>query len=165
MPLLNNIYNVLSRYCSRHCPLVHAFARRYQSFARFVITGTITGGLDLLFLFIMHGLLHIGIVVSTSVSFLMSFFTCFYLQRVWAFDNHGQNHRVPRQFMLYMLNSFFTLNVNGFGMHLLVNKIHIWYLLSQIVVNLIIGGWNFLIYKFIIFRKDHEINCGQDPVI
>ena len=49
-------------------------------------------------------------------------------------------------------------------MHLLVNQFGIWYLFSQVIVNLFLGSLNFFIYKFIIFRHDDEINCEQEPL-
>ena len=97
-------------------------------------------------------------MISTSLSFLLSFLVSFYLQKLWTFRNQDEK-KAPRQLVLYLLNSFLSLNLNGIGMHLLVTQFGIWYLFSQIIVNLVLGSLNFFIYKFIIFRHDDEANC------
>jgi hypothetical protein len=45
-------------------------------------------------------------------------------------------------------------------MHVMVNRLSIWYLLSQIIVSSIIGLYNFLIYRFVIF-KAYDTSCFQ----
>ena len=57
-----------------------------------------------------------------------------------------------------MLNAFIGLNLNGALMHLLVNEYNVWYLLAQVIVSVVIGTYNFFIYRFIIFKKNcHEV--------
>jgi len=163
MPILDKFYKKLGRFIGGRFPKLYRFLYPRQSFLKFTISGTVTTISDLLFLFILHGLLNVGIVISTSISFVMSFAVSFYLQRIWTFDNR-EKKKMPRQFFLYMLNSFLSLNINGLSMHLLVNKIGIWYLLAQIIVNIALGILNFFIYKLIIFRKEDEINCEQKSI-
>jgi putative flippase GtrA len=119
--------------------------------------------IDLIFLFIFHGLFKIGIVVSTSLAFVLSFAVSFTLQKFWTFRNYNQN-KAFRQIILYFLNAFVGLSFNGALMHYFVNKIYVFYLLSQIIVNLIIGTYNFFIYKFIIFKGGYEINCQKEAI-
>lgn len=158
MPLLDKFYHDMGKFVGKHFPRLYCCCHKRQSFVKFFISGLITGSTDLIFLFIFYGLFDLGIVLSTSISFIMSFIVSFYLQRVWTF-NIKEEKKAPRQFLLYMLNSFLSLNINGLGMHFLVNEIGIWYLLSQIIVNTLLGILNFFIYKIIIFRNDDEINC------
>jgi putative flippase GtrA len=118
----------------------------------------LAGGTDLIFLFIFHGLLHINLVLSTSVAFILSFLVSFTLQKFWTFRNYSED-KVVHQLSLYVLNAFIGLNLNGTGMHLLVNKYAVWYMLAQIIVNLVLGVWNFFVYKFIVFNiGKNEIN-------
>jgi len=85
----------------------------------------------------------------------------FNLQKFWTFRNYGRD-RMAGQLFLYILNAVIGLNINGALMHLLVNSWSVWYLLAQVIVNLGLGAWNFLIYKFIIFKvRPNEIDCQQ----
>ena len=160
MPLVNKFYIKLYRFINRRFPACFCYCRDKKSVVKFFISGTLASSVDLLFLFIFHGLFDLGIVLSTSISFLLSFLVSFYLQKLWTFRDADEK-KMPRQLVLYLLNSFLSLNLNGFGMHVLATQFGIWYLLSQVIVNLILGSLNFFIYKFIIFRHDDETNCEQ----
>lgn len=157
MPLVNKFYRKLYLFLNRRFPRVYCYCCQRKSFIKFFIAGTLASSVDLIFLFIFHGLFSLGIVLSTSLSFLLSFLVSFYLQKLWTFRN--EEEKAPRQLVLYLLNSFLSLNLNGIFMHLLVTQLGVWYLLSQIIVNLMLGALNFFIYKFIIFVNDNEINC------
>lgn len=158
MPLVNKFYKKIYQSLSRNFPKLHFYCRARKSVVKFFISGTLASSVDLFFLFIFHGLFGMGIVLATSLSFLLSFLVSFYLQKLWTFRDKDEE-KTPRQLVLYLLNSFLSLNLNGVGMHLLVNQFNIWYLLAQIIINLILGSLNFFIYKFIIFRHNDEINC------
>lgn len=159
MALLDNFYQKLAAFFSKKFPKIYQRFFEQSSFAKFLVCGLIAGGMDLLFLFVFHDLLSLAILLSTSVAFILSFIVSFYLQKKWTFNN--QEKKIPRQFVLYILNVFLSLNLNGLGMHLMVNEFRIWYLLSQLVVNVVLGILNFYIYKFIIFRQEDEINYQQ----
>lgn len=163
MPVLNSFYCHLGRFVKKISPHIYVRFFEKSSFAKFFISGAIAGSIDLTLLFVFHGILHWGVVISTTLAFLMSFMFSFYLQRVWTFDSKD-GKKVPRELVLYMLNAFLSLNINGFGMHFLSVELSVWYLLSQIIVNIFLGTLNFYIYKFIIFRHDDETNCEQEPL-
>lgn len=163
MPLLNDFYQKLGWATKKVCPRLYCRCFEQTSVAKFFISGSIAASVDLFFLFLFHGVFQWGVVVSTSIAFLLSFMVSFYLQRVWTFDSK-ETKKVPRELVLYMLNALLSLNLNGFGMHFLTNETHVWYLVSQIIVNVSLGVLNFFIYKFIIFRHDDETNCEQEQI-
>jgi putative flippase GtrA len=132
---------------------------------KFFFAGSSAAAVDLLFLFLFHGIFHWGLVLSSSLAFILSFVVSFTLQKFWTFRNYSQK-KMPIQFVLYIGNAFIGLNLNGVLMHLFVNKFGAWYLLAQIVVNLLIGVYNFFVYKFIVFRKKTDENhYSQETII
>jgi putative flippase GtrA len=151
MPIIRTWYNQFRQYFSGQWPAAYNFCDQHKAIIKFVVAGCLAGGTDLVLLFIFHGLGQIDIVWSTSLAFILSFLISFSLQKFWTFRNYGPG-QTWRQLLLYILNSFLGLYLNGLGMHLLVNEYLIWYLLAQIIVNLILAAWNFVIYKFVIFR-------------
>jgi len=164
MPLINRLYFKFRHFFAQRFPRIYSFCDQRKSVFKFFVAGSSAGAVDLVFLFIFHGLFHWNLVISTSLAFILSFIVSFTLQKFWTFRNYNQA-LVIRQFLLYIANAFIGLNLNGFGMHLLVNKYHVWYLLSQFVVNLIIGFYNFLIYKTIIFNcSPHEDNDHKKSI-
>lgn len=152
MPLINRLYYRFRLIFEKRCPQLFCFCEHQKSIVKFFVSGCFAGAVDLIALFIFHGLLHLGIVFATSVAFLFSFLVSFSLQKLWTFRNYSQK-RLPRQLVLYLGSAFIGMNLNGLGMHVLVNNLKIWYLLAQILVNVFLGIINFFTYKFIVFRK------------
>ncbi len=141
---------VAQRYPRLSAPLL-----RHKSIIKFLMSGVMAGVVDLSVLFILHGLLNISVVIATSAAYIASFWLSFYLQKFWTFCNHNKQH-VYKQLVLYFLFAFINLNLNGYLMHIMVNRWQVWYLGAQIIVSLAIGFDSFLLYKFIVFRKHHE---------
>lgn len=164
MPLLNSLYFRFRHFFSTRWPQTYCFCERRKEILKFVLAGCVSGGSDLVFLFILHGLLKLDIVLATSIAFILSFGISFTLQKFWTFRNYNQDKMVG-QLSLYILFAFVGLNLNGLLMHILVNGYDIWYILAQLMVNLAIAFFNFLTYKFIIFRSSrHEINCEEKTI-
>lgn len=158
MNLINKLYFQFRHYFSSRYPQLYNICEKRKSVIKFFIAGCFAGGSDLVFLYIFHGLLHWDIVISTSLAFILSFAVSFTLQKFWTFRDYSQN-KVFSQLFIYFLNAFLGLSLNGYFMHLLVNQFNVWYILAQIIVNLTIASWNFVVYKFIVFRiKKNENN-------
>jgi len=132
-------------------PRVYSLLARHKAIVKFVMSGGIAGAVDLIALYLCHGLLLINIIVSTTIAFILSFWVSFYLQKFWTFSDHGRQ-TMFKQVGLYMLIAFINLNLNGFLMHIFVNRLQVNYLLSQVAVSLLIGVESFVVYKFVIFR-------------
>ena len=161
MSQINRLYFKFRNFLSNRFPKVYCLCENRKSVVKFFIAGSLAGGTDLVLLFLFHGVFKWPLVLSTSLAFVFSFLVSFTLQKLWTFRNFNQE-KVLSQFVLYILNAFIGLNLNGFLMYFLVNKFNVWYIFAQIVVSLTIGFYNFLIYKSIVFKigKD-ETNHEQ----
>jgi putative flippase GtrA len=161
MPQLNRLYFKFRNYFSGNFPKAYSFCDKRKSALKFFIAGSLAGATDLIFLYIFHGVFFWRLVVSTSLAFVLSFVVSFALQKFWTFRNFSQS-KAAHQFALYILNAFIGLNLNAFLMHLFVSRYRVWYLLAQVIVSLMIGVYNFIIYRSIVFKigKD-EINHEQ----
>lgn len=157
MPI-NEWYFKFRNFLSRRLPKIYYFCNKRKAIIKFFISGAVAGTSDLILLFIFHGLLYWNIILSTSLAFILAFVVSFSLQKLWTFRNNDKK-KTLRQFVLYFLTALINLNLNGFFMHILVNELGWWYLLSQLVINLLLGVINFLVYKFIIFKTKNETSC------
>ena len=160
MPVVSKLYNLIHGNFKTRLPKLYCYCEGRKSFLKFFMAGSLAGATDLFFLFLFYGVFDLNIVLATSLAFLISFAVSFYLQKHWTFKNNDE-HKTSKQVILYFLNAFLSLNINVVCMHFLVNEVHAPYLLAQFVVNLCLGGLNFLIYKTIVFRNEQEdeINC------
>ncbi len=157
MPI-NDWYFKFRNFLSKKFPKIYNFCNRRKAIIKFFIAGSTAGVSNLVLLFVFHGLLGWEIILSTSFAFVLAFLISFSLQKLWTFRNK-ERKQTFRQLVLYFLTALINLNLNGFFMHLLVNEYHVWYLLAQLVINLFLGFINFMVYKFIIFKKDNENYC------
>lgn len=159
MPLIHAWYNRFRQYFSGNFPRAYVFCNNRKSVIKFFVAGCLAGGTDLIFLFLFHGLLGWHVVAATTMAFILSFLVSFTLQKFWTFRNYSQD-KMFIQLTLYVLNVLLGLYLNGLFMHILVTDHNVWYLLAQIIVNLALGVWNFIVYKFIVFKNEtNEINC------
>lgn len=163
MTFINNLYFRFRNWFSYHCPRLYNLCERKKSAVKFFLAGCFAGTANLVFLALFYDLLNWPIVLSTSLAFIASFLVSFSMQKLWTFRDFSQRKAI-KQFGLYIVNAFVTLNINGFLMHLLVDEYRVWYLFSQIVVNVVIGTYNFFIYRFIVFRKQNETNSQQEEI-
>ncbi len=152
MPVVRRWYDNFRRYFSSTYPEIYSVCNQHKSVIKFIVAGCSAAGTDLVLLYIFYGIFGLDLVVSTSLAFLIAFLVSFSLQKFWAFRNYQD--KVVSQLFLYLLNALLGLYLNGFFMHLLVNKFQVWYMLAQFAVNLVLGFWNFVVYKFIIFKTD-----------
>ncbi len=164
---ISKLYFKFRNYFSCHFPRLYRICDKYKILVKCSFSGVTVGLIDLTLLFILYHIFSWPLVVSTSIAFIFSFFLSFSLQKFWTFRNFNQS-KTARQLILYFMNAFIGLNLNGFFMHLLVNQYHIWYLSAQIIVILVIGIYNFAIYNLVIFKKEkkekNEINHEQKTV-
>lgn len=169
MPLINRWYLKIKDFCWRICPVGAAYCQKRKSFIKFMIAGFFSGSLDLLFLFVFHGIFKVEIVLATSISFFLSILGSFFLQKFWTFRDKDHK-RAFWQLVMYFSVGVINLSMNGFLMHIFVNRLQVWYLLAQLIVNLLLAASNFASYKFIVFRQraGREIlvsESGQEEVV
>jgi len=161
MSFINNLYFKLKAAFAAHLPKLFVIINKHKAIMKFVFAGGSAAMVNLLFLYIFHGLLAWGLILSTSLAFIFAFLVSFTLQKFWTFRNYNKE-KIPLQIALYLANSFIGLNLNGLLMYLLVNKLGIWYMLAQVLVSLGIAVYNFFVYKFIIFQFKPNKNIQNE---
>lgn len=171
MSKLSLLYFKFRNDFANYFPKSYYLCDKYKTLVKSFFAGFLAGTVNLILLFVFYKLFSWPIVLSTSAAFILSFLISFTLQKLWAFRNFNQG-KTASQFTLYIINAFIGLNMNGFLMYVLVHEHQIWYLWSQLMVNAVIGTYNFFVYRYLIFRKEktslnkeiNEINNEQEVV-
>ena len=149
MRSIDNFYFKIKHFAWIYIPRLMKFLHHHRSIAKFYLSGCVSGGLDLILLFIFYDLLHFEIVKATSVSFILCFAISFFLQKTWTFRNRS-NRRVVRQMAMYFAIGFLNLNLNGFLTAFLAPCIY----LTKLIVRLFRPKVNqFVLLIFLTFRK------------
>jgi len=128
---------------------------KYKTYIKFGISGTTATITDLFLLYIFHGILGIGLILSSSIAFVAAFLVSFYLQKFWTFRNPS-TEKIPRQLSIYLFVGTTNLVLNALIVHTAVREFHIYYLLAQLVSTILLSIWSFLMNKFVIFEKEQR---------
>lgn len=131
--------------------LLLSLIKKYQVIVKFIIAGGTATFTDLVFLYFFHSLCNIQVVISATLAFLIAFFVSFFLQKFWTFGDKSKE-KIKKQMAIYFIVGLTNTGVNAEAMYLLVVKEHVWYLLAQILISALIACYNFLVYKYFIFK-------------
>ncbi|MDZ7612108.1 MAG: GtrA family protein [Candidatus Moranbacteria bacterium] len=151
------------------------FLKKYPvvgQFLRFGLIGGMNTGIDLVILFILMSIsgitAGIGYAVFKTISFSAAATFSYFMNKTWAFKDNSQKKQVQK------FSQFFTISIIGAGINVGTATVVVTYLKPLIgITDLgaialtgeiwgIIGGlcgtavglmWNFLGYKFIVFKK------------
>lgn len=126
-----------------------------KTYIKFGISGTTATLVDLILLYVLHGVLGAGLILSSSLAFVAAFLVSFYLQKFWTFRN-ANTEKIPKQLLIYLFVGTTNLVLNALLVHTAVRRFHIYYLLAQLMSTILLSIWSFLMNKFVIFEKEQR---------
>lgn len=124
-----------------------------SAFARYVIVGVVSVGVDYGLLLLGYHVVGVSLVAATTTGFIVGMFVNFLLNKLWAFGDTERNvKRSTWQFLLYgTLTAFNLVFTNLFVVYL--REINIGPEISKLICTAIITLWNFVLYKKVIFKQ------------
>ncbi len=119
---------------------------------RYLVAGSLAAFTHLggLYLFTEHT--HIWYVYANVLAFGMGLVVSFILQKFWTFADHSTD-KVHHQALIYTAMQVVSLGINTGGLYLLVQYVHMWYLLAEFILLIVVAGGNFFISNAVIFKK------------
>jgi len=133
---------VMLKIGMHHSPLAKEMGR----IARFLIAGSINVLVNLLTLYALTEYAHLWYLASSILAFGVSYLVSFGLQKFWTFKSKDPR-AVWYQLPLHLSLAIFNLLLNTTLLYLLVEIGHVWYLLAQILVALVIAADSFVISR------------------
>ena len=124
---------------------------------KFCISGGTAALVMLLGLYLLHGVLGLPYLVASVISFVAAVTVNFLLQRQFVFSR-TDGGAVRTQALLFLGVNLVALMVNTALLYAFVEWAHLYYLLAQLLAQVIIAAGSFLTYSFI-FRR------GQNPQV
>jgi putative flippase GtrA len=127
------------------------WAQRKQ-LLRYFITGVSAVVLDIITLYIFKEYWHLKPVVAVIINQILMLNYVFFINKYWSFEekNRTSKKQVTRFFILASFNYIFSV----FCMWGLNEKLAFNYLLVRMFSIALMTAWNFLIYKFWVYRVD-----------
>ncbi len=132
---------------------LHFWSMRHQ-FVRYFVIGLGAVVLDVGSLYLLKEYLHLRPVVAVVINgiFLMNY--VFFLNKYWAFKSKGVTHKqMVRFFILAGINYLISIS----WMYIFNHKLDFNYLWVRVANIALSVAWNFLLYKYWVYKHEEPI--------
>ena len=135
---------------------------KYKLFVKYCIVGGTAAVVDFGVLFVLTEL-FLGVesyLTSATISFILSAFTNYFLNRSWTFRSNGKKRKqIPIFFAVATMGLFINNSIMFVGMEkFLLKNLQYGYLLAKVIATGLVLIWNFLGNKYITFNDKKELN-------
>lgn len=153
----NHLKQAIGGYLEIKSPQVFRLLNKHKIGVKYVFSGGLSALVNLFFLYVLTDIFGIWYLISSIIAFIFSTLASFFLQKLWTFRDNSWR-RAKKQMAIYIVIGISNFILNPILLYTLVEKFHIWYLLAAAVVMGSLAMINYLINKFITFKKDilHE---------
>ncbi len=132
-----------------------------KTVGRFLISGTLGAGCNIGLLYVLTEYARLYYLASACVSFVCAAGIGFALQKFWTFRDHSIERMHLQAF------AFFSVTVGNFGinialLYVLVEGLHIWYILAQAISSVLIACSSFFLYRYGIFAREAKLHPARD---
>ncbi|MDO8561741.1 MAG: GtrA family protein [bacterium] len=134
----------------REVPLIQ-WMKKYEQVFKFLIAGGIAFAVNIVTLYVLTDIVRIYYLVSTVIAFLVTLNVNFLLQKFWTFKEYSRDN-LHVQLPLYLGMQLINLGLNASLMYMFVEYLHVWYILSQTIITLMLSAVTFFINKLYIFK-------------
>ncbi|MEI7425734.1 MAG: GtrA family protein [Candidatus Moraniibacteriota bacterium] len=135
-----------------------------KQLAKFIVVGGINTGIDFLVLNIEMILTGItsgpSMLILNSISFSVATTNSFFMNKRWTFEDSG-NKKDGVKFSQFLIVSIIGITINGGVVYLITSFVdplfglnpQLWANVAKLFATGISLVWNFIGYKFIVFKK------------
>jgi putative flippase GtrA len=124
----------------------------YVRIGRFLLSGGIAFGTDLVLLYFFTDVLGIWYLSSAVAAFVLAFGVSFTLQKYWTFGDHSREG-MHMQMGVYFLVAVANLALNTLLVYVFVEWASLHYLLAQMLASALIAIESFFVYQRFIFKN------------
>ena len=119
---------------------------------RYITSGGTSAFVDLALLYVLNSVLHMYYLLAATIAFIIAFCVSFVLQKFWTFKNHSTED-IHKQVFMYLGTSLIGLSLNTILMYVFVDYFHIFVLLSQVFVGIIVACFTFFLSRSVFKNK------------
>lgn len=122
-----------------------------RQFVVYFFIGGFSALSDLILLFIFVDIFHIFYLTAAALSFTIVSTIAFFLHKNYTFQHKGKKNKL--RYVIFIFVAISGLLWSLFFLYLFVSVFNMYYLFAAVIVKFIVLGWNFLMNKFVTFRK------------
>ena len=131
--------------------LISTLPFQERRIVRYVISGGTATAANLSLLFILTHWAGLWYLYSSIIAISAATIVSFTLQKLWTFRNFDIE-RIRMQFPMHATLALFNIGANTVLLYTLVEWVHIWYLLAQVISGALLACLNYYVYKTHIFH-------------
>lgn len=128
------------------------YALHAGNMQRFVVSGATGTVVHFFFLIIGKEIIGFSIIASTTIAFIIASTVSFLLQKIWTFKNYN-TAVIHLQAIRYLCIALINMGINAILMHMLSDRLAIYYLIAQFITSGLIAIESYLLYRFIVFKE------------
>jgi putative flippase GtrA len=122
-----------------------------RQFTIYFFVGGFSAFSDLVLLFIFVDVFHIFYLIAATLSFTIVSTVAFFLHKQYTFQHKSKQNKL--RYFVFIVVAVSGLLWSLFFLYLFVSILNMYYLFAAVIVKFIVLGWNFLMNKFVTFRK------------
>ena len=120
----------------------------FSQILRFGVVGGLAFLIDSSLLFVLTEYLHVYVLISSVISFIVSLIFNYILSIFWVFD--VKKKQTWKEVLVFAILSTIGLGINQLVMYLGVEVFHIYYMICKILSTFIVMVYNFITRKIFI---------------
>lgn len=118
---------------------------------RYLISGGSSAMINLGTLFFLYYVKHMYYLYAAVIAFIVSFLVSLILQKFWTFKDHSRDN-LSLQVGKYLITSLFGLSLNTFILYVLVDHLHFYVYIGQIIAGGLTACVTFFISRKYVFK-------------
>lgn len=134
-------------------PRLHDALFQNRKLIVYIISGGTAAVVELGSLYFFKGILGLKLIPAVSLAFILAFCVSFLLQKFWTFEDRSvdQIHKQATKYFIITSTNFF---LNLFLMYVLVEILHVWYMLAKFLISGGIAFFSFFVYRMFVFKDE-----------
>lgn len=124
----------------------------FVQLGRYMVSGGVAFVVDASLLYILTEWLGLHYLLSTLLSYSVGLMITYAFSILWVFDYRSVESRAL-EFSVFAVIGVIGLGLTSLCMWLFTSGLGFHYLLSKIITTIIVFVWNFIMKKFLLFRR------------
>jgi dolichol-phosphate mannosyltransferase len=145
---------IMTTYVGHLAGLLFAPRSIFRQFVKFCLVGLLGTLVNLAVLYASVEWAHVWYIIGATLAFCVAVTFNYALNKVWTFgDRTGSGGYVVGAYLKFIAVSLVGLALNLGILYLLTERMHLWYILSQVIAILAASVLNFLGSRWVVFTK------------
>lgn len=131
--------------------VAHGASHMWREFARYLLVGVISFGVDFTVLVALTEVAGLHYLVSGALAFTVGVLINYLLSVTWVFERRGRAHNTTFEFLVYAVIGVTGLGVNQVVLYSLSDILDFHYTLSKLAAGAAVLLWTFFLRRAVLF--------------